>query len=299
MAVTQEHDEKKRARRFKAQNYLERYTTVFSPDFTERVRELFSLFEDYRRNRKDAKWASCCNCFERLGLKENLGHDPEKMVPVSVLATHEGIETESDLERFLLKKLLRDDGRLLLPQVNMRHPADMDVVQPNVSFLETTMDELEAERPVFVSDEVTELQAQVNDMRTELNTEKELNRAYREEVSRLDGKVDKADGTYVAILLKVQEVLNDNEKLKADVARLTLDSELATSTSKRVLNWALEIEDALLKIPVQLYESPPGTMFPVYPLTDVALVKVQDAKSLCENIKREYSKLKKRPPIRL
>src|SRR5687768_13755713 len=92
-AESLERQRKKQARRFMPVGYLECYTSMFSPDYQDRVRQLYKLFEDYRANKNESYWAKCCRCFIRRGVRHELGHELEELVATSALITREGIES--------------------------------------------------------------------------------------------------------------------------------------------------------------------------------------------------------------
>ena len=104
------------------EEYFEEYVPPRSEAFQQRVKELFSLVEAYKKHWNKSRWARCCFTFEKRALQGCLGHPEEKMIDIRKLISRERIQTHEDLQNYLTRVLPKNrDGDILLPQMNMKH----------------------------------------------------------------------------------------------------------------------------------------------------------------------------------
>ena len=123
---------KKLIRRFRPLPYSGFYIHESSEEFRTSVADVFeSVFQDYIHQGKEGHFAKCCGSFERREHKNNLGHPPEQTIKVSFIIKLNRIETVEDLIVYLKKNLIRnEEGLLLRPTVNMRHPVRQVIIEP-------------------------------------------------------------------------------------------------------------------------------------------------------------------------
>ena len=114
---------KKASKCYRAIPYTERYVSEDLPDLWHRLDSIYHIFEAYQRHYHQARWAECCLCFESMTHVGALGHPASKTISIKALMEREHIYSREELRRFMVNTLPKnEDGAILLPQVNMKHP---------------------------------------------------------------------------------------------------------------------------------------------------------------------------------
>ena len=101
------------------------------------------------------------------------------------LMAQEQIETEADLLNYMKKTLPRNqEGEILLPQINMKHPTAIQV-RPEIDILRERVAKVEAEN--------CSLKVTMEVMKQQADVDSEMCFSLNEKISRLEEKLDSAE----------------------------------------------------------------------------------------------------------
>lgn len=219
--------------RFPAMDYLKSYAPVDSPAFQTTVDTVYQAISNYYQHRKDVHWADCCTTLIKLADKERLHHPPDKVHRISTLVKTHRIANRSDLERYFVESLPRDEhGSILLPQVNMRHYIDYP------TYGQMKLESLPTERGLD-SEQVRELEHKVTVLAEENSRLKEVNlvqvkalELYEEKFSGIVSRLDQLEK-------QSQNQESQKKAFEAEIERLTaanktLSKELTTLTARMI-----------------------------------------------------------------
>ena len=123
-SLDSENQTKPGSRHWKPKNHTEYYLPDDHPTFKERVKELYAISKASVKYRNKAKWAKCCKTAETHYCAGTLGHPKEECIPFKDFLQLEDLHSEENFTRFMFTMIPRnDEGLILLPQINIRHPA--------------------------------------------------------------------------------------------------------------------------------------------------------------------------------
>ena len=110
-------------RHWRQKKHTENYLPDTHPTFIARIQELYAIAKASVKYRNKAKWAKCCRTAETHYCAGTLGHPKEECIPFKDFLQLEDLHSEENFSIFMFTMLPRnDEGLILLPQINIRHP---------------------------------------------------------------------------------------------------------------------------------------------------------------------------------